>query len=95
MPHAPTRPGRAAAPELPSVPVLPPNATVGRRWRFHRDLVIYLAHRRNGLSQRLLAEVFDLPRSRISTIIQDFPSRIGHPMDHPVVADREPDDRHG
>jgi hypothetical protein len=57
---------------LPGVPPLPPNASAGRRWRFRRDLVIYLAHRRNGLSQRLLADVFDLPRSRIAAIIEKF-----------------------
>lgn len=46
--------------------------TAGRRWRFRRNLVIYLAHRRNGLSQRLLADVFDLPRSRIAAILKEF-----------------------
>jgi hypothetical protein len=50
----------------------PPHATAGRRWRFRRDLVIYLAHRRNGLSQRFLADVFDLPRSRIAAILAKF-----------------------
>ncbi len=56
---------------LPSPPPLPSNATVGMRWRFRRNMVIYVAHR-EGFSQRLLAEVFDLPRSRISEIIQEF-----------------------
>lgn len=55
-----------------SRPPLPVGASAARRWRFRRDLVIYLAHRHNGLSQRLLADVFDLPRSRIATIIQNF-----------------------
>lgn len=50
----------------------PEGCSSGKRWRFRRDLVIYLAHRRNGLSQRLLADVFDLPRSRIGTIIHEF-----------------------
>ncbi len=59
-------------PTLPSLAPLPPNASAGRRWRFRRDLVIYLAHRRNGLSQRFLADVFDLPRSRIAAIIRSF-----------------------
>lgn len=95
MPHAPTRPGRSAVPSLPMAPLLPPNATVGRRWRFQRDLVIYLAHRRNGLSQRLLAEVFDLPRSRISTIIQEFPARIGHAVDLPGLDGSDLDGHHG
>lgn len=57
---------------LPKVAPLPVGASAGRRWRFRRDLVIYLAHRRNGLSQRFLADVFDLPRSRIAAIVQKF-----------------------
>jgi len=63
---------RPEAPRLPAPPPLPPNASAGRRWRFRRDLVIYLAHRRNGLSQRFLADVFDLPHSRIAAIVRDF-----------------------
>lgn len=51
---------------------LPPEgASVGKRWRFRRNLVIYVAHRQ-GLSQRLLADVFDLPRSRIADIVREF-----------------------
>lgn len=62
----------AASPaELPEVPPPPARASAGRRWRFRRNLVIYIAHRQ-GLSQRLLADVFDLPRSRIGAIIQEF-----------------------
>jgi len=60
--------GRTA---LPSPPPLPPNASAGKRWRFRRNLVIYVAHR-HGLSQRLLADVFDLPRSRVAAIIQEL-----------------------
>ena len=56
----------------PCAPPLPCGATPGQQWRFRRNLVIYLAHRRNGLSQRLLADVFDLPRSRIAAIIKEF-----------------------
>jgi hypothetical protein len=52
-------------------PPLPPDATPLKRWRFRRNLVIYLAHR-HGLSQRLLADVFDLPRSRVWAIVQEF-----------------------
>lgn len=52
-------------------PPLPPNASVGKRWRFRRNLVIYIAHRQ-GVSQRILADVFDLPRSRIGSIIAEF-----------------------
>jgi hypothetical protein len=63
-------------PALPVLPPLPPNASPGRRWRWRRDLVIFLAHRRLGLSQRFLADVFDLPRSRIAAILQGFPERV-------------------
>ena len=54
-----------------SFPALPPNASVGKRWKFRRNAVIYVAHR-NGFSQRFLADVFDLPRSRIASIIKEF-----------------------
>lgn len=60
------------ATNLPQLPPLAPDASPGKRWRFRRNLVIYLAHRRNGLSQRFLADVFDLPRSRIGDIIREF-----------------------
>jgi hypothetical protein len=46
--------------------------TPGRKKRFRRNLVIYLAHKRNGLSQRMLSDAFDLPRSRIAAIIKEF-----------------------
>ena len=54
-----------------SLPPLPPHASPGKRWRFRRNAVIYVAHR-NGISQRLLADVFDLPRSRIAAIVKEF-----------------------
>jgi hypothetical protein len=54
-----------------SMPALPENASVGRRWRFRRNLVIYIASQ-NGASHRLLADVFDLPHSRIAAIIKEF-----------------------
>jgi hypothetical protein len=53
-----------------SAPPLPPNASVCKRWKFRRNLVIFVAHR-DGISQRLLADVFDLPRSRIAAIIKE------------------------
>ncbi len=56
---------------LASIPPLPPNASVGKRWKFRRNLVIYVAAR-SGLSQSLLSEVFDLPRSRIGAILKEF-----------------------
>ncbi len=52
-------------------PKPPENASVGRRWRFRRNLVIYIASQQ-GASQRLLADVFDLPHSRIAAIIKEF-----------------------
>ncbi len=51
--------------------VLPANASVGRRWKFRRNLVIYIASQQ-GVSQRLLADVFDLPHSRIAAILKEF-----------------------
>ena len=63
---------RPVCPQLPTPPPLPPNASPSRRWRFRRDLVIYLANRRLGLSQRFLSDVFDLPRSRIAAIVEKF-----------------------
>ena len=54
-----------------ATPVPPANASAGKRWKFRRNLVIFVAHR-NGISQRLLADVFDLPRSSIGEIIKKF-----------------------
>jgi hypothetical protein len=68
-------PGNELLP-LPTPPPLPPNASLGRRWRFRRDLVIYVSSR-SGISQRLLADVFDLPRSRIASIIKGLDTRCG------------------
>jgi hypothetical protein len=56
-------------PTLPSPSSPPANFTPGQRWRFRRNLVIYVAHRQ-GFSQVVLADVFDLPRSRIAEIIK-------------------------
>ncbi len=64
---------RVASVSLPS-PTLPENASVGRRWKFRRNLVIVIASQ-NGVSQRLLADVFDLPHSRIAAIIKEFRSK--------------------
>lgn len=72
MPTRVCRPNRRnEVNDLPAAPPLSPGSTPGRRWRFRRNLVIYVAHRQ-GLSQRLLAEVFDLPRSRIAEILAEF-----------------------
>ncbi len=63
-------------PTLPTPATLPPNASVGKRWRFRRDLVIYISSR-NRVPQRWLAEVFDLPHSRIASIVKNFDARYG------------------
>lgn len=44
--------------------------TPGQRWRFRRNLAIYQLSTA-GWSQRMLADVFDLPRSRIATIVKE------------------------
>lgn len=55
-----------------AVSARPPKAlTEGQRRRLRRNVVIAAAARQ-GCSQRLLAEVFDLPRSRISEILAEF-----------------------
>lgn len=48
--------------------------TVGQRWRLRRDIVIFIASRQ-GVSQRMLADVFDLPRSRIAAILKLMEAR--------------------
>jgi hypothetical protein len=53
---------------VPIARCLGPAPTPGQRWRFKRDLAIYLAWR-GGMSQRMLADVFDLPRSRVQEIV--------------------------
>ncbi len=67
---------------LKSAPPLPTTASVGKRWRFRRNLVIYVAHQK-GLSQRLLADVFDLPRSSIAGIVKEFAKYEGTSADPP------------
>jgi hypothetical protein len=52
--------------------------SVGRAWKFRRNLVIFLANK-HGASQPLLADVFDLPHSRIAAIVKEFRSKYeGH-----------------
>lgn len=45
--------------------------TVGQRWRFRRNICIAVLHRA-GMSQRVLSDVFDLPRSRIAAIVKEM-----------------------
>lgn len=64
-----------AQPELPGDPEPSGGAlTMGKQWRRRRDLVIFVACR-NGLSERLLADVFDLPRSRVAEIVKAVPEQ--------------------
>lgn len=69
------RRGRRVFSKVEAVPTPEPaslaTASVGRRWKFRRNLVICIAHR-HGASQRLLADVFDLPHSRIAAIVKEF-----------------------
>jgi hypothetical protein len=53
---------------MPAEPVLPPTANPKSRGRARRDLMIRLFHH-HGFSQRVLASVFELPRSRIADIV--------------------------
>ena len=55
-----------------------PRASVGRRWKFRRNLVIYVANQ-HGVSQRMLADVFDLPHSRIAAILKELRTKYGPP----------------
>lgn len=74
LPHRPDH-----DPEPPrTVPLGRGRPTVRRRWAARRDLVIYVAHRKGGLSQRMLADVFDLARSRVGAIIHELDARTGH-----------------
>lgn len=53
-------------------------ASVGQRWKFRRNLVIYIANE-HGASQRMLADVFDLPHSRIAAILKELRTKYGQP----------------
>jgi hypothetical protein len=50
--------------------------TPGQRWKLRRDLVIFAAASQ-GFSLRLLADVFDLPHSRISAILKNMREKYG------------------
>lgn len=67
--------GSALLSKVESLPIasarLPADASTGRRWRFRRNLVIFIASQ-HGASHRLLADVFDLPHSRIAAIIKEL-----------------------
>jgi len=67
--------GRALEPPR-SAPAGPSPLSPSKRWRFRRNLVIYIASQ-HGASQRLLADVFDLPHSRIGAIVKELRQRHG------------------
>lgn len=46
--------------------------TLGQRWRLRRNLAIYDLWSTLHWSQRMLADVFDLPRSRIASILTEM-----------------------
>jgi hypothetical protein len=54
-----------------AIPAPPANVSVGRRWKFRRNVLIYFASQ-HGFPQAYLADVFDLPRSRIAAILKEF-----------------------
>lgn len=63
---------KQAATDAKPVPLYPPRKmTPGQRWKWRRNMVIAAASRQ-GFSQRLLADVFDLPRSRVGEIIAEM-----------------------
>ena len=43
--------------------------TIASRWRTRRDRIIRLVYSTGCFSQRILADVFDMPQSRVSKII--------------------------
>ena len=65
----------------------PADAGAAKRWRFGRDVVIFVAHV-HGISQRELADVFDLPQSRISAIVRGIVERMGRSARPSIPADR-------
>lgn len=53
-----------------------PGDTPGRRWRWRRNVAIFVLNSA-GFSQRWLADTFDLPRSRVAEIVKDMRARFG------------------
>lgn len=65
----------ADAPGFSDLAAAAPARTRGQKARLARDLTIAFAWARLGWSHRQLADVFDLPRSRIAAILKDMESR--------------------
>ena len=57
------------------------DATPAQKWRARRDTVILIAAHK-GVSQRVLADVFHLPRSRIAAIIKTMRAKFAHVDPH-------------
>jgi hypothetical protein len=53
------------------LPPIPVDATPLQRWRFRRNLVIYFLHKQ-GLTQRFIGDVFDMPHSTIGLVIREM-----------------------
>jgi len=56
---------------LSFLPPVPAEASAGQRWKYQRNMVIYFLHKQ-GLTQRFIGDVFDLPHSRIGMIIREM-----------------------
>jgi hypothetical protein len=65
--------------------------SIGRRWKFRRNVAIYSLASKCGWSQRMLADVFDLPRSRIATIVKEV-AALGEPDQQSARAEKGPGD---
>ena len=68
---------------LPAAGKAAKRVSVGRRWKLRRNLVIYIANQQ-GVSQRMLADVFDLPHSRIAAILKEFRTNYGQSPRRPL-----------
>jgi len=57
--------------KVPASVPLSSEPTTLQRWRFRRNLLIYLAYR-EGFSQHVLADAFDLTQGRVRCIVLDL-----------------------
>ena len=63
--------------------------TTGQRWRKRRNIAIAIAHKW-GFSQRILADVFDLPRSRVAEIVAEVTDQAGELVRRPELSSMLP-----
>ena len=47
-----------------------------KRWQHRRNTLIVLAHE-SGVSQRMIADVFDLSRKRVQNILKEYREKYG------------------